>query len=44
MRFKKLRDIFSSKISEIELLLLLCSLKQIAFFGSIDAVKMHQLR
>ena len=40
----KLRDILSWKISEIENLLLLCCLKQIAFFGSLDELKMHQLR
>ena len=43
MHFKKVRDTLSLKISEIEILLLLCCSKQIAFFGSLDELKMHQL-
>ena len=39
MHFKKLRDILSSKISEIEFSLSLCCLKQIIFFGSFDELK-----
>ena len=41
MHFKKLRDILSKKISEIEILLL-CCLKH-SFFGSLDELKKHQL-
>ena len=36
-----MRDILSLKISEIEFLLL-CCLKQIAFFGSFDEFNMYQ--
>ena len=41
MHFKKLRDIMSKKISEIEFLLFLFEKK--AFFGSFDEFKMYQL-
>ena len=51
MHFKKWRDILRWKNSEIEFLLLLCCLKQLAFFsGSFDKLKifgsfdkLHQL-
>ena len=43
MHFKKLRNVLSSKFTEIEFLFLLCCVKQIGFFGSFDKFKMYQL-
>ena len=42
MRFKNW-EIVSWKVSEIEFLFLLCSLKQITFFGSFDELKKNKL-
>ena len=43
MPFKTLQGILSYKIFEIEFLLLLNCLKQLAIFGSFDELKIHQL-